>query len=215
LRFPDTRVRSAAVERFLKSFAFSGLLFLAWGAFTAIGVASLLQSFGFTELLWAAYNSLISLLFLVRKRPAFVSMDAVHWLVALVTSFSGFLMSRLPGSPSSASAVAGDVLVTAGILLGIASAAVLGRSYDVLPALRGVSTAFVYGVVRHPMYLSSIAIKVGYVLLHPSWYNAGLLAIVTFLYVKRAMYEEGVLKRDPRYADYMNRVQYRFIPWLL
>jgi protein-S-isoprenylcysteine O-methyltransferase Ste14 len=135
--------------------------------------------------------------------------------VALLTSLSGFVLSKGPENPHRALAAAGDVMIIAGLLLGIASAVVLGRSYDVLPALRGVSTALVYRAVRHPMYLSSITIKSGYVLRHPSWYNVGLLLVVVLLYVKRAMYEEDVMKQDQRYVDYMKRVRYRFIPGLL
>lgn len=211
----DTTIKSRAVERILKSFSLSVLLFLLWGALSLSSVKSLSPGFEPIEILWAVYNVLISLLFLVRKRPSVVSMDVVHWAVALVTSLSGFLMSKLPENPQGAPAVAGDVMIIAGLLLGIATALVLGRSYDVLPALRGVSTALVYKAIRHPMYLSSIAIKLGYVLRHPSWYNAGLFAVVALLYVKRATYEEEVMAQDERYVDYMKRVRYRFIPWLL
>jgi protein-S-isoprenylcysteine O-methyltransferase Ste14 len=211
----DTRIKSGAVERILKSFAFSVLLFLVWGTFSATEVKSLPAGFEPIELLWVAYNVLISLLFLIRRRPSVVSMDAVHWAVALVTSFSGFLLSKLPENPHRALATAGDIMIIAGLLLGIASAVVLGRSYDVLPALRGVSTALVYKAIRHPMYLSSMAIKLGYVLRHPSPYNAGLFVVVALLYVKRAMYEEEVMIHDPRYVEYMKRVRYRFIPALL
>ena len=75
----DTRIKSRAVERILKSFAFSVLLFLVWGTLTVIKVKALRRGFEPIELLWLAYNVLISLLFLVRRRPSVVSMDAVHW----------------------------------------------------------------------------------------------------------------------------------------
>ena len=210
----DTRIKSATVERILKSFAFSALLFLLWGTLSVLDIKSLRPPPAPIELLWTVYNVLISLLFLIRRRPSVVSMDAVHWTVALLTSFSGFVLSKGPENPHRALAAAGDVMIIAGLLLGIASAVVLGRSYDVLPALRGVSTALVYRAVRHPMYLSSITIKSGYVLRHPSWYNVGLLLIVVLLYLKRAMYEEEVMMHDHRYVDYMKRVRHRFIPGL-
>ena len=62
------------------------------------------------------------------------------------------------------------------------------------------------------MYLSAIAIKVGYVLKHPSACNALLLLVFAVLYDLRARYEEEVLSQDESYADYLRRVKYRFVP---
>ncbi len=62
------------------------------------------------------------------------------------------------------------------------------------------------------MYLSAIAVKVGYVLKHPSGFNALLLLAFPVLYDRRARYEEKVLSRDESYADYLRRVRYRFLP---
>ncbi|MFX0204308.1 MAG: hypothetical protein ACFFCW_50060, partial [Candidatus Hodarchaeota archaeon] len=41
------------------------------------------EAFEFTEFLWFVYNVTISLLFLLRVRPSVVSIDPIHWTVAL------------------------------------------------------------------------------------------------------------------------------------
>lgn len=64
------------------------------------------------------------------------------------------------------------------------------------------------------MYLSSIAIKLGYVLKNPSIYNIVLLAIVTLLYDRRAKDEEDIMSQSDVYASYLKEVKYRFIPGL-
>lgn len=204
-------IRNTTVESFLKSFAFSFLLCLLWGAFTFIQAQAILKGFDFTELLWLVYNVTISLLFLIRIRPLAVSMNPVHWTVALITSFSGFFFLR-GGTNNYALLLTADVLIYSALLLGIVTAIILGRSYDFLPALRYVKTKYVYQIVRHPMYLSSIAIKLGYVLKNPSIYNAVLVGVIIVLYDQRAKYEEEIMSHDDSYKGYLQRVKYRFMP---
>jgi protein-S-isoprenylcysteine O-methyltransferase Ste14 len=206
------QVRNTTIESFLKSFAFSGLLCLVWGSFSVFHGRRLLESFEFTELLWFVYNVTISLLFLVRVRPSLVSMNLVHWVVALVTCFSGFIFVRQDTNGGPILSFAADSLIVFAIVLGIVTAFILGRSYDFLPALRHVKTEYVYEIVRHPMYLSSIIIKLGYVLKNPSIYNICLLMVITVLYDKRAKYEEEIMSRSDSYVMYLRRVKYRFMP---
>jgi protein-S-isoprenylcysteine O-methyltransferase Ste14 len=53
-----------------------------------------------------------------------------------------------------------------------------------------------------------------YVLKHPSWYHGALFLLVTFLYIKRALFEEEIMSSDERYTEYMKKVRCRFIPGL-
>ena len=205
-------IKNTKIESFLKSFAFSFLLFLFWGYFCLTGIQALLKGFDFIQSLWLIYNVTISLLFLIRVRPTIVSMNPAHWIVALVTSFSGFFFSRTGASHNSVLLFAVDSLIIFAVFLGIMTAFILGRSYDFLPALRYVKTQYLYKIVRHPMYLSSIIIKLGYAIKNPSVYNILLLAVIIVLYDKRAKYEEGIMSNDNLYVDYLQKVKYRFIP---
>jgi len=204
-------IRNTKVEAFLKSRAFSILLCLFWGYLTFVSSQDLLESFNHTELMWLIYNVTISFLFLVRTRPSVVSMNVVHWAIALITSFSGFFFEQGAGWTPILS-LSGDILISFAILLGIITATVLGRSYDFLPALRLAKTKYVYQFVRHPMYASSIIIKLGYFLKNISIYNFVLLIIIIVLYDRRGRYEEDIMSTDNAYVGYLQKVKYRFIP---
>jgi protein-S-isoprenylcysteine O-methyltransferase Ste14 len=205
-------IKNAKIEAFLKSFTFSLLLCMFWSYFCITGVKSLIEKFDFVQLLWLTYNIIISLLFLIRTRPAVVSTNPLHWIVALATSFSGFFFSKIDIIHNSNYLIFLNVLLTCAILLGIITAIILGKSYDFLPALREVKIKYVYNLIRHPMYLSSIIIKIVYTSKNPLPYNIILLVVIIFLYDKRTKYEEEILSKDISYIEYMQKVKYRFIP---
>jgi protein-S-isoprenylcysteine O-methyltransferase Ste14 len=205
-------VRNATIEAFLKSFAFSVLLCLYCVLFAVLRARALLKGFDLFELLHFAYNMTLAWFFLVRVRPSVVSMNLTHWVVALVTSFSGFLFARTGSHGRSLLLFTGDALIAVAILSSLAAALTLGRSFDVFPALRRVKTRYAYGIVRHPIYLSALILRVGYILKNPSLYNAALLALVAVLYDRRAKYEEDILSCDNSYVDYLRRVKYRVVP---
>jgi protein-S-isoprenylcysteine O-methyltransferase Ste14 len=207
-------LRSGAIERVLKSFGFSVALFIVWSALTAAKARSLFTRFDWLECGWVFYNAIIAILFLIRMRPSVVTMNPLHWLVALVTSFSGLFFNKGDLSAEPSQVVVADALILCGLALGAATAWQLGRSYDFLPALRGVQTSWLYGVVRHPMYLSSIIIRGGYVLRSLLSYNLVVFVLVVWLYDRRARYEEAIMKHDHRYLEYAARVRFRFLPLL-
>ena len=204
--------RNATIDSFLRSFACSAMLSLSCAVLAAPHARALLKGFDAFELLHLAYNLTVAFLFLIRTRPSLVSMSLLHWTVALLTSFSGFFFVRNGLNPHAVLLLAGDTLLGAGVLLGLAAALVLGRSFDLFPALRRVKTRYVYQIVRHPIYLSVIVLRLGYVLKNPSIYNAVLLLLVAVLYDRRAKYEENILSHDRSYVDYLQQVKYRFVP---
>jgi protein-S-isoprenylcysteine O-methyltransferase Ste14 len=205
-------VQSAVIESFFKSFACSVLLSLSCVLLAAPHAWALLQGFDVFELLHLAYNLTVAFLFLIRTRPSRVSRSPLHWAVAVLTSFSGFLFVRNSSNPATVLLLTGDTLIGAGGLSHLTAALVLGRSFDLFPALRRVKTRYVYQIVRHPIYLSALVLRLGYVLKNPSTYNAVLLLLVAVLYDRRARYEEEILSQDDSYVDYLQQVKYRFIP---
>jgi protein-S-isoprenylcysteine O-methyltransferase Ste14 len=90
----------------------------------------------------------------------------------------------------------------------------LGRSYAMLPALREVRTGSFYRLVRHPVYALYLLADLGTVALQPSPWNAGVAVVGATCLFLRARLEERVLCRDPRYAEYMQVVRWRFLPGL-
>lgn len=107
-----------------------------------------------------------------------------------------------------------DTVVLLGIVGSGSAAITLRRSYDCLPALRGVTTDGLYRRVRHPMYLSSIVIRLGYLIRHASAHNSVVFAIMMLLYLKRMDYEDCIMGQDDRYVGYARRVRFRLVPGL-
>jgi protein-S-isoprenylcysteine O-methyltransferase Ste14 len=139
-------------------------------------------------------------------------MNPIHWTVALITSFSGYFFLREGTNSNLVLLVTADVLIFVSFIFGLVAALILGRSMDFLPALRRVKTQYLYQIVRHPMYLSLILLRLGYVLKNPSIYNFLLFMVFTILYDKWARYEEGVMSHNNSYVDYLHTVKYRFVP---
>jgi protein-S-isoprenylcysteine O-methyltransferase Ste14 len=76
-----------------------------------------------------------------------------------------------------------------------------------------VITTGPYQYVRHPMYAAVIPMGAGMPLLLGSWYGLLMGLVLLLALAMRAVQEERVLAAElPGYAEYMARVQYRFIP---
>lgn len=207
------RSGNPSIERIVKSFGFSVALFLLWGALTVSKARSLFERFEWLECAWLLYNATLAILFLIRTRPSVVSLNPLHWLVALLTSFSGLFFRRADTLAIALPGIA-LALTVSGLMLSFAAALGLGRSYDFLPALRGLQTRWVYRFVRHPMYLASILIRLGYLAQNPLAYNAAVSLAMIWLYDLRARYEESIMANDARYNDYCSQVRFRFVPFV-
>ncbi len=199
------------IERTVSGLGFSVFCFLIWGGLTALRARRLVADFSWMEVVWLVYIATFAVLFLVRSRPTAVSLNPLHWLVALLASFLGLFFAKGSAGIGGTEAVAHGLILF--WLAGSGTAALaLRRSYDFLPALRGVTTDWLFRFIRHPMYVSSILIRLGYVGMHASMYNAAVFAIMVWLYVKRVDYEENIMQQDERYIEYMRQVRYRFLP---
>ena len=70
----------------------------------------------------------------------------------------------------------------------------------------------VYGLCRHPMYLGYMIVEIGLLLDGPQWHNFLIFAAHWCLFVYRMSAEERVLRNNPDYVTYSERVRYRLIP---
>lgn len=97
--------------------------------------------------------------------------------------------------------------------LGFATGAwMLGGSFGLLPARRGIVRRGFYGWVRHPMYGSQILMVSGV-----GWAIGGLggAAFVAFAVAcigLRCWVEEDLLRRDPEYVRYAEDVRWWWVP---
>jgi protein-S-isoprenylcysteine O-methyltransferase Ste14 len=103
-------------------------------------------------------------------------------------------------------------LMTAGLATQVAAKLVLGRSFGIVAANRGVKVAGPYRLVRHPMYAGYTLTHVGYLLAVPTWRNAIVYTLALACQVVRVVREERVLGEDAGYRAFAARVRYRLLP---
>jgi protein-S-isoprenylcysteine O-methyltransferase Ste14/uncharacterized membrane protein (UPF0127 family) len=156
-------------------------------------------------------QSVLIVLFLVRRRSSAVSPHAMEWLTGIVGTFLPFLLrpTEVPGLTAL-----GLPLQVLGLLLALPAVLSLGRSVGLVPAHRGIKTAGSYEFVRHPMYTAHIMTFIGYLICNPSPQNMLIVTATMIALNMRAIFEERLLTQDPSYAEYVRRVPWRFLPHL-
>ncbi|MCL2591449.1 MAG: isoprenylcysteine carboxylmethyltransferase family protein [Betaproteobacteria bacterium] len=167
----------------------------------------------FIEGVFILHNIVICLCFLLRTPARAIQTAMSHQAVAVCAFYSGVFFMGPPITEPALLLEFSWWTILLGTGIGILSLVQLGKSFGVLIAIREVRTTGLYGWVRHPMYLSDIVMRLGYLLSHPAWPTVALFVASSACYVVRAMLEERFLaSQDEAYAAYMKRVRYRFIP---
>jgi protein-S-isoprenylcysteine O-methyltransferase Ste14 len=128
-----------------------------------------------------------------------------------------FAGSQWSGGLRFAAAVAGSVLILAGIFLGWFGIRDLDRSMSPLPRPRATAVLIqdgVYRQLRHPIYAALMLIAIGWSLLMASFLALGLaIALALVLDLKARREEIWLRDRYPGYAEYSLRTK-RFVPGL-
>ena len=90
----------------------------------------------------------------------------------------------------------------------------LSRTVEVQEEQKVVDTGL-YGVVRHPMYFSTVLLFLSIPVVLGSWIGFAIFCIYPFLLVKRIRNEESVLEEGlAGYKEYKKKVKYRMIPFV-
>lgn len=183
--------------------------YFAWQAWIVVSENRL----DFIEGVFIVHNTILCLCFLLRSPARAIQTKVWHQAVAVCAFYSGVFFMGPAITESLPLLQLSWWLIFIGMLIGIVSLLQLGKSFGVLIAVREVRTAGLYAFIRHPMYLSDIVMRLGYLCSHLSWPTTLLFTASTACYVVRAMLEEGfIAEQDRVYADYMRRVRYRFLP---
>ncbi|MEO8496164.1 MAG: isoprenylcysteine carboxylmethyltransferase family protein [Planctomycetota bacterium] len=163
------------------------------------------------SMLLVASEGIVVAFVLVRRSASKISHRALDWIIA----FAGTVFSLLviPGGPPILGST-GPFLILAGILLHVGAKLSLRRSFGLVAADRGVKATGMYCLVRHPMYLGYILSHLGYLLIAPGWWNLSVYALGWSFLVARIFAEERILKSNPAYRAYMEKVPYRLILFL-
>ena len=189
-------------------------LFLHICAFVAWQVYQLVVSgrFDFVETSFVVQNIVLAAVVLIRRDHLAVDGNWVHQAVALAAFFSGVAFIGQPTSGGDDVRLVSQIVVATSNLIGIASLLHLGKSFGILIANRGIQRGGVYRLIRHPMYLSDILLRIGFAISHYSLLSLGLAFVSIAFYVYRAVLEERFLVHDSEYRDYRERVRYCFVP---
>ena len=90
----------------------------------------------------------------------------------------------------------------------------LSRTVRVEEGQQVVSTGL-YGIVRHPMYMATLALFLAMPLVLGSWYALVIFCAYPAIIVVRLKDEEALLTRElPGYSEYKKKVRFRLIPFV-
>jgi protein-S-isoprenylcysteine O-methyltransferase Ste14 len=152
-------------------------------------------------------------LFLIRRQPLATSGRPLAWLSASIGAFA-MLGARPVAHPDAGPFAVMELVQLAGFAIVLVALGALGRSFGIVAANRGVKTAGLYSLVRHPAYTGYFVSYLGYVAESPSLRNTALLLLGTSAQIVRMSEEERMLSFDEAYRDYLARVHRRLIPYV-
>ncbi len=183
--------------------AVSGLATNWWGDRSRITLLLLLVTEGYT------------LMLVLFARPARVrDMAPLTVLSTIYAAFFYVLFDTRNVTPLIPEMI-GASLQVAGTLCQFSAKVVLGRSFGLLPAQRGLVVVGPYRFVRHPIYFGYLIGHVGFLLVNFSWRNFAVLAVLYAAQVIRIEREEALLAAsNSDYRGYQRRVRWRLLPFV-
>lgn len=160
--------------------------------------------------------SLLILTMVIRRPPKRITPNPWYWLLAFLASYWGFLtltaMER--GRPLVSNWVT-DALAICSMLITVGARLSLGRNIGLVPAQREIVMTGAYRYVRHPIYTGFFVSALAFVLRAYSPRNALLMGLGALWFMIKSIVEENFLRADPQYADYLQKVRSRWIPFVV
>lgn len=166
-----------------------------------------------TGLLLIASEALVVILTIVRRRTDVVDRSPIAATLTVVSLIGPPLLR-----PAAVGGLVPDQLCvfvsSVGFALIVVGKVVLGRSFGLVPANRGVVTAGPYAIVRHPIYTGYLITHAAFVAQYPTVVNIAVIVIADAALAWRALLEERVLSGDGEYRAYCSRVAWHLVPGL-
>ena len=221
----DAKLFSQAIVKFLSGLLLVGLLlFLPAGTF-AFWQAWLLMGILFIPMFLAGLVMMQKSPALLRKRldareaqseqRAVIALSGLMFLVAFIVAGLNYRFGWivLPDWVSYVSAVV--FLLAYGLYAEVLRENVwLSRTVEVQENQKVIDTGL-YGLVRHPMYMSTLLLFLSMPLVLGSVISLAIMLVYIPIIAKRIRNEEQVLENGLEgYAEYKRRVRYKVIPFV-
>ena len=160
-----------------------------------------------------AATLLLIVTMVVRRPPVRVTPNPWFWLLAFVVTYGSFGLAMFAQRGDViAPPIVTDVIAILGLCIFIYARLSLGRNIGFVPAQRQLVTSGAYAYVRHPVHTGIFVTYLGLILRSYSPVNLATVIILSGLWIIKSFIEEGFLKKDPIYAEYMRRVKFRWFP---
>jgi protein-S-isoprenylcysteine O-methyltransferase Ste14 len=156
-------------------------------------------------------ESLVVLFILIRRAAKTVSLRPGDWLLAFGATAAPLCVTPTDAGPLLPRVFCGLIIIV-GVLLQIYAKLTLRRSFGIIAANRGVTTAGPYRLVRHPMYVAYMISWSGFFLASPSLWNAAVYGFAFVCQIARLFAEERLLNEDATYRSFVTVVPYRLLP---
>lgn len=160
-------------------------------------------------------NALFIVGMVTRRPPRRTTTDVWFWLISFFSTYGTFgpAFFAQPGVAVVPVWIS-NVVAGAALLLGVTSRLTLGRNISIVPAQRNLVMTGPYTYMRHPIYTTVFLTYVSLNLQVFSVVNLLMTSTVFALFMVKSLAEEEFLKKDTDYVAYMQKVPYRWVPFV-
>jgi protein-S-isoprenylcysteine O-methyltransferase Ste14 len=189
------------------------IVLLVFSHFAFVMLTAPAGTAGTLGLILLVSESLPVFLILTRRQSKALSEKTGDWLLGLTGTILPLLAIPVASGGLISAGLCGAIMLV-GLYVQISAKVILGRSFGLIAANRGIKVAGPYRIVRHPMYAGYTILHVGFLLAFPSIWNIVLYSTELGIQIARLLREELLLNQDQSYRDYAASVRYRLIPMI-